>query len=144
MANPEYFTPGTDRLFVQQTATIPAGASVSLGPEWYFKGDTESGRAQQTTQAAPLYGVISIAAGGPALSDLALIVDVEGARSTPDEGARADLVLLTAPPQIATVNQIGARVPAYGKTWAPTLRNNGVVSASVTVVWVFERARFTR
>jgi hypothetical protein len=52
--------------------------------------------------------VISIAAGGPALSDLALIIDVEGARSTPDEGVRGDLILLTAPPQIATVNQIGA------------------------------------
>lgn len=144
MANPEYFTPGTDRLFVQQTATIPAGQSVQLGPEWYFKGDTESGRAAQTTQAAPLYGVISIAAGGPALSDLALIIDVEGARSTPDEGVRGDLILLTAPPQIATVNQIGARVPAYGKTWAPVLRNNGTLSASVVCVWVFERARFTR
>jgi hypothetical protein len=144
VANPEYFTPGTDRLFVQQTATIPAGQSVLLGPEWYFKGDTDAGRSQQTTQAAPLYGVISIAAGGPALSDLALIVDVEGARSTPDEGARADLVLLTSPPQIATVNQIGARVPAYGKTWAPTVRNNGLVTASVTVVWVFERSRYTR
>jgi hypothetical protein len=144
VANPEYFTPGTDRLFVQQTATIPAGQSVQLGPEWYFKGDTDAGRGQQTTQAAPLYGVISIAAGGPALSDLALIVDVEGARSTPDEGARADLVLLTSPPQIATVNQIGARVPAYGKTWAPVVRNNGGVTASVTVVWVFERARYTR
>ncbi len=144
MANPEYFTPGTDRLFVQQSATIPPGQSVQLGPEWNFKGDTESGRSAQTTQAAPLYGVISIAAGGPALSELALIVDVEGARSTPDEGARADLILLTAPPQIATVNQIGARVPAYGKTWAPTIRNNGATSASVTCLWVFERARFTR
>ena len=48
MANPEYFTPGTDSLFVVQTATIPAGGSVALGPEWYFKGDTDRARAAQT------------------------------------------------------------------------------------------------
>lgn len=138
MANPEYFTPGTDSLFVVQTATIPAGGSVALGPEWYFKGDTDRSRAQQTSQARALFGIASVS--GVSLSDLSVVFDVEGARSTPDQGVRADLLLYTAPPQIATIDLIRARVPSYGKPWAPVIINNGGASASVTVVWRFDRA----
>ena len=138
MANPEYFTPGTDSLFVVQTATIPAGGSVALGPEWYFKGDTDRARAAQTSQARALFGIASVT--GVALSDLSVVFDVEGARSTPDQGVRADLLLYTPPPQIATIDLIRARVPSYGKPWAPVIINGGGASAAVTVVWRFDRA----
>lgn len=135
MANPEYFPAGSDVLFVRQSVTIPAGGSVALAPEWHYKGAQGQGR---DPLARPLYAIQESISGGT-LADLRIRIDVEGAATTPDEGIAAALVVLTSPPQIATVDQIGANLPAYGKPWAPVLISTGATPITLTLSWRMQR-----
>lgn len=135
MANPEYFPAGSDVLFVRQSVTIPAGGSVALAPEWHYKGAQSQDRVPL---ARPLYAIQESISGGT-LADLRIRMDVEGGATTPDEGIAASLVVLTSPPQIATVDQVGANLPAYGKPWAPTLISTATGAITLTLSWRFQR-----
>jgi hypothetical protein len=136
VANPEYFPPGSNVLLVRQSVTVPANGSVALAPEWKYKGATDEAGAGPL--ARPLYAVQESITGGT-LADLRIRVDVEGASLTPDEGVAASLVILTAPPQIAIVDLLGANVPGYGKPWAPVISSTAASPITLTLTWRFQR-----
>jgi hypothetical protein len=106
-----------------------------LAPEWHYKGAAGGDR---DPLARPLYAILESITGGT-LADLRVRIDVEGAAITPDEGIAAPLVVLTSPPQIATVDQVGALLPSFGKPWAPVIISSAITPITMILAWRFQR-----